>query len=319
VDRLILVTKACDYRWGIEYFSGRIEVRRTTTMQPTPGTVSKILWHFTGGPLWNCEKNCQESRPKPAQQAYEILVSILRSRQLRTGRYREVVKVLVPERKVRNPTTKQFEVVKDSVVTVESVPVCCLADIPIAHLSYHAQRYGRFALGFRREAALQRGFNPVFYVPHNTDVLRSIYEGHRNIGYIDPDEIESAASDIETALSGLECVKGHEVDVDVSSELRDIELAASTVRDSAEKADEALQDLLAFVKSFDLPEFSTIYCEREWRSISPFDFDWADLAMVVLPKEADSQSFFDRFLGVAQELGLPRSLPVVPWEDLLEH
>lgn len=101
-------------------------------MHPTPGTVSKILWHFTGGPLWNCEKNCHETCPKPAQQVFDRLVSILRSRQLRTGSYREVVKVLVPKRKVRNPTTKQLEIVKDSVVTVESVPVCCLADIPIA-------------------------------------------------------------------------------------------------------------------------------------------------------------------------------------------
>jgi hypothetical protein len=34
-----------------------LDVRQTATMQLTPGTVSRILWHFTGGPAWNSEKN----------------------------------------------------------------------------------------------------------------------------------------------------------------------------------------------------------------------------------------------------------------------
>jgi len=38
----------------------------------TPGTVSKILWHFTGGPTWNTEKEKQNTTPKPANDAYEV-------------------------------------------------------------------------------------------------------------------------------------------------------------------------------------------------------------------------------------------------------
>ena len=40
-------------------------------MNGTPGTVSKILWHFTGGPRWNSELNRQEQEPKPAEEACE--------------------------------------------------------------------------------------------------------------------------------------------------------------------------------------------------------------------------------------------------------
>jgi hypothetical protein len=35
------------------------------TMPSSPGTVSKILWHFTGGPRWNEVEKRQEATPKP--------------------------------------------------------------------------------------------------------------------------------------------------------------------------------------------------------------------------------------------------------------
>jgi len=66
-------------------------------MSDTPGTVSRILWHFTGGPRWDVVKNCQEPNPKPYDEAYKAFLSILRSKQLRVGQYHEVVKVVVPK------------------------------------------------------------------------------------------------------------------------------------------------------------------------------------------------------------------------------
>jgi len=47
--------------------------------------------------------------------------------------------------------------------SLESAPVVCLADIPIIHLSYHAQRYGEIAIGFHRKHVMEKGFMPVFY------------------------------------------------------------------------------------------------------------------------------------------------------------
>ncbi len=45
-----------------------------------PGTVSEILWHFTGGPRWNKNLNRQDAELKPPDEAYAALSSILASR-----------------------------------------------------------------------------------------------------------------------------------------------------------------------------------------------------------------------------------------------
>ncbi len=64
-------------------------------------------------------------------------------------------------------------------------------------------------------------------------------------------------------------------EVDISSELRDIENAVT-------KAQTSFTEFLAFVKTFNQSEFSTIYCEREWRSTRQFPFGLNDIAMIVL-------------------------------------
>jgi hypothetical protein len=76
---------------------------------------------------------------------------------------------------------------------------------------------------------------------------------------------------------------------------------------------------LAFVKTFALDEFSTIYCEREWRSTTAFRFQLEDVAMIVLPRTGDTNLFGQFVQEVVPPLGLPRSVPIVPWEDLVEH
>ena len=53
----------------------------------SPGTVSEILWHFAGGPVWNAETKAQDSSPKPASDAYNNLKSILKSRVVRLGSF----------------------------------------------------------------------------------------------------------------------------------------------------------------------------------------------------------------------------------------
>ena len=133
----------------------------STAPEFAPGTVSKILWHFTGGPPWNPRTERQGTAPKPAGDAYRNLQSILKSRELRLGSYTETVKVVVPQQTVLNKETRKFEVRKNVPAAIRSLPVCCLSDIPAAHLGYHAYRYGKFAVGFHREAAVRHGFNPV--------------------------------------------------------------------------------------------------------------------------------------------------------------
>lgn len=293
-------------------------------MTLAPGTVSKILWHFTGGPKWNAAAKRQEERRKPEGDAYKALLSILRDKKLELGQYREVVKVRLPQFGPRNEKTGKSRIVGYKIDKLQSSPVCCLSDIPIAHLSYQAKRYGKIALGFHRAAVVRHGFNPVFYTLSHTRVLRSIYKCLAELVDVDSDagSIDWSASEIESETANVECEHGHEVEVDiggeVSSEVSDIQSAADDIAVTVSSAQENLKKFLAFVKSFGSDEFSTIYCEREWRSTKPFSFSESDVAMVVLPKR--NAGYFSDFVSRrAKRLGVPRSIPVVPWEDLIEH
>jgi hypothetical protein len=80
-----------------------------------------------------------------------------------------------------------------------------------------------------------------------------------------------------------------------------------------------LRRLLAFTKSFGQEEFDSVYCEREWRSTNPFHFAYADVAMIVVPRVADDVKYYDRFVRNMATIRLPRSVPIVSWEDLVEH
>jgi hypothetical protein len=283
-----------------------------------PGTVSKILWHFTGGPRWNHKKKAQNSNPKPSAQAFEALRGILTTKQLRLGGYRELVKVTVATR-VRDQSGKKWLKGPEKTVEHESAPVCCVADIPVAHLSYHAARYGKIAIGFHRGAPVRARFNPVFYTLHNSPVMKILHRSIRALDGINRDVFESAAQDvIWSELEDLECEHKHPVELPALLS-HDIARTFSDALEPVETANDNIKSFLAFIKTFDEKEFSTIYCEREWRSTSDFSFALEDIAMIVLPKTGEAQ-LFRRFIeDVVPEIDLPRSVPVVPWEDLIEH
>ncbi len=285
----------------------------------SPGTVSKILWHFTGGPTWNPKTKRQNAVPKPAADAYANLKSVLQSGELRLGTYKEVVKVIIAERRIFNPETRKAEIKRNVPVEVESSSVCCLADIPAPHLRYHAYRYGRFAIGFHRDAVIRAGFNPVFYTLEDTPVIRSIYEGFSSLEFADMSEIRSAASEIESKVSNIDA-DHDDLDFDVSNELLQIDSAAESLETAVSDSKQSLQDFVAFVKTFNRDEFTSIYCEREWRSTKAYNFGVDDIAMIVLPRFIRETYYFKDFVeSFAPRIRLPRRIPVIPWDDLIEH
>ena len=110
------------------------------------------------------------------------------------------------------------------------------------------------------------------------------------------------------------------LDLDVSNEVADIEGEASDVDNLVADAKQSIADFVAFVKTFDESEFSTVYCEREWRSTHVYHFDIDHVAMVVLPGSAAGRKYFRPFVErVAPQMKLPKRISVVAWEDLVEH
>lgn len=284
-----------------------------------PGTVSKILWHFTGGPAWNPATKRQNTTRKPPAEAYTNLRSILRTKAVRLGGYKEVVNVVVPERRVVDSNTRKVHIQKNVPITLESSPVCCVSDIPAPHLHYHAQRYGKFAVGFHRTAIIHAGFNPVFYTLDDAAIIRSIYEGFSSVEVADVSIIRDTAGNIASEVSRVE--EDHDdLDLDVSADVSDIESEADSIEETLSTARDSIANFVAFVKTFDRREFGTIYCEREWRSVKTFRFDVDSIAMVVLPRRVGGMEYFRPFVEtIVPALRVPRRVPIVAWEDLVEH
>ncbi|MBM2886568.1 hypothetical protein JFK97_19435 [Chromobacterium phragmitis] len=277
-----------------------------------PGTVSKILWHFTGGPLW-CEATQKQLKElKPAINGYNALLSILDSKQLRLGQYKEIVKVIVKEKRKYNLSLRKTETIKNYPVTLTSQPVCCVADIPLQHISYHANRYGKIAIGFHRSAVIKAGFNPVMYTLENTELLNKIYEGYSKIDGID---VLSAKSELEHLQGEIDSVLADN-DIDESIDSSSVELELDCIESCKESIEASYSHQLAYIKTFDESEFDSIYCEREWRSTKPFNFSKDDIAMIILPREQEGYNFYKKFLDEAK---LPREVTVGSWEDLVEH
>lgn len=245
--------------------------------------------------------------------AYTALVSILQSRTLRLGEYHELVKARYSVRK-SDPKTKETRW-EPREATFESASVCCLADIPIAHLSYHSHRYGKFAIGFHRNAVVRHKFSPVFYALHEASPLQSLRRSISSVESIAGDA-EHKSWEVSTFARGASCENGHPLED--TSEIDDFENAFESIAESAGEARKQLKQSLAFMKTFNRDEFSTVYCEREWRSTREFAFEFSDVAMIVLPRQIADQTYYAEFVKQRQPR-LPRSIPIVPWEDLVEH
>src|SRR5207253_3900562 len=131
-----------------------------------------------------------------------------------------------------------------------------------------------------RESAIRHGFNPVLYTLHDTKIIQSIYQGFGELKYVDADAVRSAASEIEGAAEDND---------DVASGVTDIEMAADDIESAVDEAKESIERVLAFIKTFDNTEFSTIYCEREWRATKSLNFDYSDVAMLVIPRRGGTE------------------------------
>ena len=128
-------------------------------MTTGPGTVSKILWHFTGGP------SCGQSHRKAPEDAYAALRSILESCELRVSYEPQLIK--------QRRSAPDFVTVQKQ----ETARVACVAEIPIQHLDHHARVYGEFAIGFHRSAALEAGFRPVIYALVDDWTIKQLMDG----------------------------------------------------------------------------------------------------------------------------------------------
>jgi hypothetical protein len=193
----------------------------------------------------------------------------------------------------------------------------------VTHLNYHARRYSRFAIGFHREAAVRHGFNPVFYTVEDAGIIEPIYEGFAALESMELGETIREAARLEADVRGirveLEDRQWVAVLRDVENGISDLQSGVAQGLEAAIQGYEGFRKFLGFVKTFDATEFGTVYCEREWRALTTFKFSFEDVAMIVAPRALDERAYFEELLAATAQLNLPRAIPVVPWEDLIEH
>ncbi len=191
------------------------------------------------------------------------------------------------------------------------------------HLGYHAERYGKFAIGFHRHAAVAHGFNPVMYGLETSDVVNSIYSGLYDTGSTYDNRVHLLIDDVVSILRGIDegaAEAWSDAGTEIESLLENNDYAVQELGGALNTSHAAIRRALAFVKTFSEEEFATVYCEREWRAVTAFDFAFEDVAMIVLPREVNRRGYHRQFADAAlEELELPRTIPVVPWEDLVEH
>lgn len=262
-------------------------------MTPTrPGTISKILWHFTGGPTWDSSKEQYSSERKSERNAFECLTNILKSRELKVGNFREVISV-----NGKSLATRR---------------VCCVADIPIAHLGFHGDKYGKIAIGFNRSALINARFNPVFYIKEDKPALLRFHEALTSLQSLD------IGAEQFMALATGDLRNENEVDQKTRDALVN---SLARIKTRVENASKQLTLLLSFFKTLKENDFDSIFCEREWRNDISLKFGYQDVAMIILPKIADDgENYHSNFIkNHAENLVIPREIPIVSWEDLIEH
>lgn len=285
-----------------------------------PGTVSKILWHFTGGPEWNSVNNKQKMECKAPSKAFDNLVSILDAQMLKVGNYNEVVKPKINLNQF-DTATNQWTNFPNTERHVGFNPVCCLADIPLQHLDYHSDRYGKFAIGFYREKIIGQ-FHPVFYTLNNsTQILHEFYRLFTTIKNIEHDAW-TKINYIEQANKSISEIKNKikHYNIEDSGLFNAIEKVSNSVKkleNGLNTIDETFRNFGSFFKSFDETEFESIFCEREWRSTSDFYLTDDVIAMLLAPKEG---GFYENLIAKFDELIISgkyvKRIPIIPWEDI---
>lgn len=56
-----------------------------------------------------------------------------------------------------------------------AVPMVCFCDIPLSQISEHITKYGKYAIGIKKDWAIQQGVSPILYVHENSLIPKTIF------------------------------------------------------------------------------------------------------------------------------------------------
>lgn len=229
------------------------------------------------------------------------------------GGFHELIKVRIAEETTYSSHLRRHVTRRNQIRGIKTSPVCCVADIPLSELHYHSRRYGRFAIGFHRQSLINSGFNPVLYTEENGKIVHNFYGAQHTLSSLDESEIVQAADDLASSIESE--VQEVNANYDLNFDTSEVESAAENIVADANEALEQMKSSLAFVKTYKSRDFEKIYAEREWRSVSEFNFQMSDIAMLLLPTSSNADHFKNFVTRAVSQLGLPKSVSIVRWQD----
>lgn len=283
-----------------------------------PGTVSKILWHFTGGPKWDNINKCQLDKLKSPYTAYKNLCGILKTNSLKVGNYREKIETYINslvKLPVKDSKMKQVAVRGEIPLIIESNPVCCVSDIPINHLQYHANRYGKFAIGFSRDILIDHKFNPVFYTLKSGIISGHLISVIKKVSTI-TNSIEALNLNMDEFYDLIKSMS-QEIKFDFEEHVNALRKIMNIIKQSSTSSFESLSYFASYYKT--LNAYDEVYNEREWRSLFTYKFKYNDIKFIILPRNG-RKNYFKYFLeNDIKKFDISRSIPIIPWEDLIEY
>lgn len=165
-------------------------------------------------------------------------------------------------------------------------PFCCVTDIPIQNLEEHTQYYGNIAIGFKHNQ-VHKQFNPVLYIPKNLLPVRSKKANE----YIYPAlGLVGGFSSIFGKGNGL-IGMGSPITID------------------EEKVGSYIINHFK-ITSFSDKSGETFYREREWRKTGDFQFEYDDIAAIIVPKGS-----FSSVKNIIGKIGIT-DISILTWELL---
>lgn len=173
-----------------------------------------------------------------------------------------------------------------------SPDVVCFCDIPRHELWFHAKKYGRCGLSFKKQFLVGKGASPVFYIAKNSVVSM-------------PADLSDEARMDEASMRILSEGSAALMDIEYRGSAFDkqaplIRQLFETLQTSAlserrfEEAERFVHiarfqyfQVFAFMKFFDASKSDddpeNYYMEREWRVLGNLQFSLADVACIMIP------------------------------------
>jgi hypothetical protein len=234
---------------------------------------SNIYWHFTGSP-----ENIDWSKVKSPKEILDLGMPKNNNKSID-------VLFEILESKCLLATCQEW--ISDELSTCK---FCCVTDIPIQNLGEHRKYYGNVAIGFKC-TRIQENFNPVLYI------------SPENLRY----KVEIVTND-DDAIGLFKRSFGSRI----SKEKKRI--SPNFFERFKVKKSIDIEQLGNYIfQHFKITNFSdssndTFYREREWRKLSNFEFDFEDVASVIVP-----ETFVNDVVKKLNDFGIV-NIPVLTWE-----